>query len=373
MRQYQEVIDTLVEISHNPLRQVKEFKERTGRKAIGCFPEYVPAELVYAAGMFPVGLWGGQVEISRAKEFVPAFCCSVLMTNLEFGLNGKYKDLDGVIVPCLCDTLKCIGQDFKVGVPQIKVIQYAYPQMRKIEAGIAFLESEYGRVLKTLEEISGAKVTDNAISDAILVFNDNRRALRHFVQLASEHTDVITPIVRHAVIKSGFFMEKPLHTAMLNELCDALAALPASKKGNRVLLSGIMADDEVMLNILSENGLSVAADDLAQETRQFRYDVPEEGGGAMYRLAKWWQIFEGCSLAYDPDKKRIDMIIEDVDKYDIKGVIICMMKFCDPEEYDYPLIKEALEAKGIPCLYMEIDQKAEAQAQTRIQAFSEIL
>jgi len=373
MRQYNEILDSLADISGNPLKQLKEFKARTGKKAVGCFPEYVPAELVYAAGMFPIGLWGGHVEISRAKEYVPAFCCSILMSNLEFGLNGTYKDLDAVIVPSLCDTLKCLGQDFKIGVPQIKYIQYAYPQMRKIEAGVKFLESEYGRVLTALEEVSGTKVTEEAISDAIVVFNANRQALRRFVELATEHTDVITPTVRHNVFKSGYFMEKPQHTTIVNELCDILSTLPVSKKGKRVLLSGIMVDDEALLNVFSDYGLSVAYDDLAQETRQIRYDVPAEGGSAIYRLAKWWQIFEGCSLAYDPGKKRIDMIIEDVKKYDVSGVVICMMKFCDPEEYDYPLIKAALEEKGIPSLYMEIDQQAEAQAQTRIQAFSEIL
>ena len=373
MKNHQEIIDILTDISKHPLREVKAFKERTGKKAVGCFPEYVPAELVYAAGMLPVGLWGGNVENSRAKEYVPAFCCSVLMSDLEYGLNGTYKDIDAVIIPTLCDTLKCLGQNFKVAVPSIKHIQFTYPQMRKIDAGVSFLESEYGRVLGALEEVSGAKVSEKAISDAIDVFNDNRKALRRFVGLASEHTDVITPGIRHAVIKSGFFMEKPSHTALVNELCDALSALPVSKKGKRVLLSGIMADDDAMLDIIAENGLSVAADDLAQETRQFRYDVPTEGCSAMRRLALWWQIFEGCSLAYDPDKKRIDMILADVDKFDVKGVIVCMMKFCDPEEYDYPLLKDALEKKGVPCLYMEIDQKAEAQAQTRIQAFSEII
>lgn len=373
MKNYQEILDTLIDISKHPLRQVEEFKARTGKKAVGCFPEYVPAELVYAAGMFPVGLWGGNVENSRAKEYVPAFCCSVLMSDLEYGLNGTYKDIDAVIVPTLCDTLKCLGQNFKVAVPSIKYIQFAYPQMRKIEAGVTFLECEYGRVLSALEEISGTKVSDKAISDAIDVFNDNRKALRRFAELASEHTDVIAPVIRHAVIKSGLFMEKPQHTALVNELCDALSAMPVSKKGKRVLLTGIMADDDAMLGILAENGLAVAVDDLAQETRQFRYDVPTEGGSAMHRLAMWWQIFEGCSLAYDPEKKRIDMILSDVEKYEVKGVIVCMMKFCDPEEYDYPLLKDALEAKGIPCLYMELDQKAEAQAQTRIQAFSEII
>lgn len=373
MRTYNEILDSLIEISRNPLKQLKEFKTRTGKKGVGCFPEYVPAELVYAGNMFPIGLWGGNAEISRAKEYVPAFCCSVLLSDLEFGLNGSYRDIDAVIVPSLCDSLKCIGQDFKVGVPQIKLIQFAYPQMRKIKAGVKFLRSEYERVLKALEEVSGEMISDEAISDAIVVFNANREALRRFVELASEHTDVLSPAARHAVIKSGYFMEKPQHTDLVNELCDALSALPISKKGKRVLLSGIMADDESMLNILSENGLSVAADDLAQETRQFRYDVPTDGGDALYRMAKWWEIFEGCSLAYDPEKKRIDMIIDNVKKFEASGVIICMMKFCDPEEYDYPLLKEALEAAGIPSLYMEIDQKAEAQAQTRIQAFSEIL
>lgn len=373
MRQYNELLDILTEISASPLKQLREIKAQTGKKAVGCFPEYVPAELVYAAGMFPIGLWGGKTEISRAKEYVPAFCCSVLMSNLEFGLNGTYKDLDAVIVPSLCDTLKCIGQDFKIGVPQIKYIQFAYPQMRKIEAGVKFLECEYGRILSALEEVSGCKISDEAISDAINVFNQNRQALRRFVSLASEHTDVISPVYRHAVIKSGYFMDKPQHTALVNELCDALSKLPVTKSGKRVLLSGIMADDEAMLKVIEDYGMSVACDDLAQETRQFRYDVPDDGGNAMYRLAKWWQIFEGCSLAYDPSKKRINMIMEDIKKYDVSGVVICMMKFCDPEEYDYPLMKAVLEENGIPSLYMEIDQQAEAQAQTRIQAFSEIL
>ncbi|MDR1130824.1 MAG: 2-hydroxyacyl-CoA dehydratase family protein [Oscillospiraceae bacterium] len=373
MSAYNEILDLLIDAAKHPLRQLQTFKARTGRMAVGCFPEYVPAELVYAAGMFPIGLWGGQTEISRAKEYVPAFCCSVLMSGLEYGLNGTYKDLDAVIFPSLCDTLKCLSQNFKVAVPAIKHIQFAHPQMRKIEAGVQFLESEYGRVLSALEELSGTKVSDEAIAEAITVFNANRGALRRFVGLSAAHTDVISPSARHAVIKSGYFMEKPAHTALVNELCDALEALPESKKGKRVLLTGIMADDEAMLRILADCGLAVAADDLAQETRQFRYDVPEEGGAPLCRLAKWWQIFEGCSLAYDPEKTRIGMILDEVEKYGVKGVVVCMMKFCDPEEYDYPLLKQALEDKGIPALYMEIDQNAEAQAQTRIQAFSEII
>jgi benzoyl-CoA reductase/2-hydroxyglutaryl-CoA dehydratase subunit BcrC/BadD/HgdB len=52
-----------------------------------------------------------------------------------------------------------------------------------------------------------------------------------------------------------------------------------------------------------------------------------------------------------------------------------MMKFCDPEEYDYPILKKALEKEGIPHLYLEIDQQTgdDQQARTRIQSFVEML
>ncbi len=375
MRQYQDIIGILTEKAAHPEKAAKELKESTGKKAIGCFPEYVPGELVYAAGMLPIGLWGGNVNISAAKAYVPAFCCTILQADLELGLTGRYKDLEAVIVPSLCDSLKCMAQNFKVGVKDVRMIQFAHPQLRKIEAGVQFLKSEYGRVLEALEEISGTKVSNDAIAEAIRVFNDNRKALRNFVELAREHTDVITPAVRHDVIKSGYFMEKPEHTELVNELCAGLETLPKKLGEKPVLLSGIIAEPSSLLEVLEQSGLSVAADDLAHETRQFRYDVPVVGNDALYNLAKWWQVFEGCSLAYDPEKKRTDMIIDEVTKNDIKGVIFLIMKFCDPEEYDYPLIKEALDANGIPSLYFEVDQPSDinAQATTRIQAFSEIL
>lgn len=375
MSRYQEIINVLSDISGSPAQQLKELKEKTGKKAVGCVPEYVPAELVYAAGMIPFGLWGGQVEIREAKAYIPAFCCSILQSCLELGLVGAYNELSAVIFPSLCDTLKCLAQDFKVAVPQVKMIQFTHPQMRKLDAGVQFLKSEYGRILASLEEITGEKVESAAIADAITVFNANRAALRRFTDVARDHMDVVTPTVRHAVIKSGYFMEKPGHTALVNELCDALEALPVSRAATTVLLSGIMAEPDSLLDILADCGLAVAADDLAQETRQFRNDVPTCCEDPLTNLAKWWKNFEGCSLAYDPEKKRIDMIIDDVKKYGISGVIVCMMKFCDPEEYDYPLLKDALDAAGIPSLYLEFDQQSDinAQAQTRCQAFSEIL
>lgn len=95
----------------------------------------------------------------------------------------------------------------------------------------------------------------------------------------------------------------------------------------------------------------------------------------MERLARQWSNIEGCSLAYDPKKKRGSLIVDEVKKKDIDGVIFCMMKFCDPEEYDYPLVRKDIEDSGIPTLYVEIDQQTQnnEQARTRIQTFAEMM
>ena len=69
------------------------------------------------------------------------------------------------------------------------------------------------------------------------------------------------------------------------------------------------------------------------------------------------------------------MLIDMVREKDARAVVVCMMKFCDPEEFDYPVYKKELEQAGIPVLYLELDQQIESfeQLRTRIQSFSEML
>ena len=62
-------------------------------------------------------------------------------------------------------------------------------------------------------------------------------------------------------------------------------------------------------------------------------------------------------------------------KENATGVIYCQMKFCDPEEYDYPICRSMLLGAGIPTLFLEIDQQSTSceQARTRVQSFTEMI
>lgn len=370
-----EILVKMQAMVNNPQQALKEYKISTGKAVIGCFPYYTPEEIVHAAGMLPVGMWGGETRISQAHTFLPAFACPIMQANMEFALQGVYKDLDAVIIPAPCDTLKSIGQDWKYAVPDVKAIICVYPQMRKIEGGIEYLKSEFAHVKKEIEVISGKLISDEALVHSIGVYNEHRKTMRRFVEVAAQYPKTITPKLRHAVIKSGYFMEKGRHTDLVKELIDELEKKPAENwKGKKVILTGILAEPDGLLDLLAENKLAIAGDDLAQETRQFRTDVPD-GGDPLLRMAKQWALFEGCSMAYDPEKKRGGMLIDLARKTGADGIIFCMMKFCDPEEFDYPIIAKEMEQAGIPLLYVDVDQQTQSleQSRTRIQGFAEML
>lgn len=138
-----------------------------------------------------------------------------------------------------------------------------------------------------------------------------------------------------------------------------------------MIVTGLTLESEGILGIFEQFGLSVVGDDLAHESRQFRTDVPYYGDP----IPKQWQDHRGCSLAMDPYKERIEMSVEMVRATDADGLVVALMKFCDPEEYDVPIIMDACKKAGIPMLIIEIDQQARAyeQIRTRLQSFAENL
>lgn len=375
MNRIEEIISALEETANHPAKAVKASMKETGKKAVGCFPYYTPDEIIYAAGMLPVGLWGGQTDIKLADKYLQSFCCSIMRINVEQGMKGMYDFLSAVVIPTYCDTLKCICDNWQVAVPQTYLIPMVYPQNRKIAAGMAYLIDEYKRVQKELETIAGKKITEKDLEDSIALYEDYRKTMQHFTAIVSKYPKTLNAKTRHSIIKAAYFMDKGIYTAKVKKLMEELKKLPEEKfDGIKVVVTGILAETDALLDAFVQNHFVFVADDLAHESRQFRTCVRSEGT-AIERLAYRMADHEGCSLLYDEEKKHGQMLIGLVRENHADGVVVCMMKFCNPEEFDYPIYKKELEAAGIPMLYLEIEQKMDSaeQIRTRIQSFAEMI
>ena len=373
---YLNTIEKLCAAALHPGKTIVNTKKETGKELVGCFPIHTPEEIVYAAGCVPIGMWGGRTEIQLADKYLQSFCCSIMRANVEFAMRGTYDMLKAVIIPTFCDTMKCIVENMKLAMPKVPTIAMAYPQHRTLQAGMEYTVSEIKRVRHELELILGKIITENQIEEAFSIYEKYRRTMRRFSETSAEHPEIITARKRHLLIKAGQFMDKAIYTEMIEVIIQGLEGEPSSGyQGTRVVVTGLLSEPIEMLDIFDENQITIAADDLSLGSRlwrtQARKDVTDVFQKMAYRVADQ----EGDTFLYDPEKKKGQMLIDMAEECRADGIVVLMMKFCDPEEYDYPIYKEEVEAASVPMLYLEIDQQLTSfeQIRTRVQSFTEML
>ncbi len=355
--------------------QMKKYKSE-GKKVAGTLAAYCPNELVHAAGIIPLCTWGFEIELIKSKQYFPAFYSTVAQSPVEKGLTGDLDELEFMITMGLTDTLKCVSQNWRVAIKEVPAINIAVAQNRKIEAGIEFNATQLVKAKAKIEAITGETISDEAIEDAIKLFNDNRRKLQEFAELSVKHLDVITPRVRSKVMSSAHYMEKNEHNALLDELLAALKEMPEHDyKGKKIVTSGIICDMSPVLNIFDDSDIAIVADNVLQESGYYKYLIEENTGDPLKALSMILTTAEGTSLLLDADRIRTDFILDDVKKYDADGIIMILLKFCDSEEFDYPLMKEAFDKSGIMSLMIEVDQQMTSYEQTKtlVQAFMEMI
>lgn len=367
-----ELFSKFYDIANNP-SALKEKYLKAGKKIVLVAPVYTPEEILHSMGLVPMGAWGADVEINKAKEYFPTFYCSIVQSLLQLGMTGAYKGVSAILIPHLCDTLKCTGQNWKSAIKDIPFIPVAYPQNRKPQFGINYTYKMYKNVIVAIEKATGAKFDEAKLKESIKIYNEHNDAMRRFAIVCSQYSN-ISAIERSSVFKSATFMLKEDHTEMVNDLIQKIEKEPKISKKTKIYTTGILVDQKSFLSILDENNLQITADDVAAESRQYRIDA-EVRDDSLLSLAEKWAHMDNCSVLYDPKMERVNYIVNEAKKYNAEGVLLVMTKFCDPEEFDYPLLKKTCEAAKLPLIQIEVDRQTKeyGQAKTAIETFKDIL
>ncbi|ETA80094.1 2-hydroxyacyl-CoA dehydratase subunit D [Youngiibacter fragilis] len=360
------------DIASNPSAQKVAYLA-AGKKVVLVAPVYTPEEIVHSMGAVPIGAWGADCELQEAKKYFPSFICSIMQSILELGIKGAYEGTSGIIIPSLCDSLKTLGQNWKYAVPSIPFIPMTYPQNRANEFGLAFTKAGYETVIRSLEEVLGSKFDDESLTRSIEIYNEHNDIMRKVSDVLALHPEV-SSTDRSNIFKSATLMLKEDHTALVSELILALETSKPGKSDLRVITSGIIVDNPSLNAIFDELGIHIVADDVAAESRQYRTDAPA-AASALDRLTKKFGLMDNCSVLYDVDKKRADLVVSIAKEKSADGVLVILTKFCDPEEFDYVMVKKACEAAGIPLALIEVDRQMVnyEQARTILETFRDVV
>lgn len=358
---------------------VKEWKAAVpGRKAIGYMPIYVPRELVHAAGMLPVGIFGGgdQLEVIQGDAYYQSYICRIPRSTLELGLTGRLDCLDGMLFPSICDVIRNLSGMWQILFKDKYVKYFDVPQDYDDSIGGEFYVREMQVLREDLGRLRGKPVTDVELRASIAVYNENRRALRELYAYRAQKPWQAPTSEVYLVLRAGCVLPPEEHTLLVREYIAATDSAPRAKRDNaRIVLTGAFCEQPPigLIKSIEMAGCYIVEDDFMLIMRWLLDDVPadkETSGDPLVELSKAF-LHRSASTAAKYDEKKADkgqFLLKQVRTNGAEGVVFAAPSFCDPALLERPMLQDVLGKQKIPYTAFKYAENTGQMAPIREQA-----
>lgn len=369
---YEKLLAACQKATSDPMEYVRTWKQKNpGKKVIGYLPTYVPLEPIYAIGALPVGLWGGDVEITLADAYIQQFTCSIVRSVTEYAFSNAYDDLDAVLFPPICDSIKLVGSIWDLNLSKKFLVEMAnLPERVDSPAAVTYLSAELRRVMG---RISDQPITDSQFESGIAIVNRLRAVLDKFCDWRSERN---VPLAEVATILRGATI---LHADEYCALVEgAISELDISYKqipGIPVVVTGLSCQlpHLEMMRCFDEAGLKVVDDDLFLGIRGSA--AAAITGNPFTNIAQSYCRSAPMAIRHSQQDNRHKALLEKITRNNAKGVVFMVPKFCEPEWFDLRYLQHEIKQRQIPSIVLDFEEGlgATGPLQTRLSAFAETI
>jgi len=344
------------------------------KPVVGWFCAYTPIEILLAVGLYPYRIVPEPSgAITLADSYIERSFCPYVRSCLGEALDGRYRFLDGLVVVNSCDAMRRLYDVWRyyVGGDFISLLD-----LPRINSDLAV---EYYRecLLNFIEELEAhyrVNISADRLRDAVSAHNRNRCLLKELYQLNQNCGMPVSGVEMQGIIKASTILPGETFTELMEQLLDEIGGIKGdAQEGPRVLITGSIMDNPLIIELIEQSGARVVGDDLCTGTRLF-WNLVEPDNDPLTALSRYYLNRTPCPRMKDAGK-RFDHIFQLVDDFRVDGVIFYTLKFCDPFLYDVPVLKSELSVRGIPNLALEGDYTPGTlgRVKTRIQAFIEML
>jgi len=341
---------------------VREWRERTGGKVIGCFPVYAPVEIPYALGMLPIGLFGGgnRVEIAHADSRFQSFICSIVKSTLELAFVGKLDVVDGLLFHSICDPARNLSSVMERNFPERPPVYVHLPQNMTSPHAVTYLASELRRVGGELARIAGRSLTNEDLLRSIAAYERVRGLLRDLYALRAGAPERMPTGELYILARLATLTDPADSAPILAEaLEDARRRDERPKDRIRVVLVGSFCEQPPLelIESLEAAGCYIVDDDLLLGWRWALREIAPSGDPYLSLARAYVDDSAHLSTKHDLRRPRAQALIESARAHKADAVIFLGAKFCEPGLFDYALYRKALDANGIPHLFLEFEEK----------------
>jgi len=361
--------------------KVKEFKESGGR-LVGFLCSYTPLEIIDAAGAAAVGLCGTSDEtVSVAETMLPANLCPLIKSTYGFALSQKcpftyFSDL--IVGETTCDGKKKM-YELLGDLKDVHVLHLPQGNQRPHEA-----ESWYAEVKLFKEELErrfGIQITDADLRAAARRRNELRRALTDLYEVQRATPAPMGGVELMSTIMAGTFsFDVSEFTQKVRALAGRYRAVAEAGQGvdptaKRIMLTGCPSGGLInkVGRVIEENGGSIVCLDDCSGERTNRMLVEEDADDILRAIADRY-LSINCSVM-TPNSGRLQNTLAMAEKYQVDGVVDCILTACHTFNIEAAHMQQAIEAANIPYLKLETDYSTgdTGQLETRLAAFIEML
>jgi benzoyl-CoA reductase subunit C len=169
-------------------------------------------------------------------------------------------------------------------------------------------------------------------------------------------------------------MDKTEHNNLLEELLKELEGRSTGREtGSRLMLVGSEMDDVEFVRLVEELDATFVIDEHCSGSRYFWNEVVP-ADNTLEAIAERYIDRPPCPPKDWPERRRLPFVLQLAKEYKVDGVILFQQKFCDPHEFDIPVLQNLFRENDIPTLFLEFDITVPwGQFRTRVEAFLEML
>ncbi len=337
-----------------------------GGAAIGCITHAVPIELILAAGLRPVRLFGNPSRPpTLGDRYMEAEMDGEVRSLFDRFLAGDLAGLPLVLLPRVSEqhlqlhyyVAEVRSWEPQANIPPVEIVnvmQTAYWSTgRYVRARLDELAARLAQ--------SGRPITDESLRRAIAETNSMRRALRALNARRRASSFKGSDMLRITALFGA------LPARQFLKLAEALAADAGSAaQGPRLMVSGSLQDEPSLYELIEAHGASVVADDHVAGERLFAHLI-DEFQDPMDALTDHCQLFVPGLRQY-PQRPQDDRFIATCRQARIDAELCVLEDNDDTLGWDWPRRRDRLAALGIPSVllsgqnYFHPDRAAQAAA-----------
>ena len=368
-------LEELIQVAssvENP--HVEEWTAR-GKKAVGFLCSHVPEEILYAADVLPYRLRApGCTDTASADVYMGHVNCTFVRSSLEYIFAGRFDFLDGFVFTNSCDHSRRLYDVLREKKPFTFMHFLSVPHKVGGDEIAHWHRGEFALLEEAIEKTFGAEVTDDALRNAIEVYNESRTLLKQLYDLRKGERPPLTGAETLSIVLAASSMPREAFNRILRSALGELREREGvSGHRARLMVAGSGGcDDPEYYRIIEDQGGLIVTDSLCFGSRYF-WNPVEDQEDPLLALATSYLHRPSCANMTDQVAGRFRFIERMVHDFAVDGVIFQRIRNCDLWGGQHFYITEKMKEAKIPLLSLEREYRLDAtgQLRTRVQAFLE--